>query len=383
MDKLRSVTGILLAWREGILMQHRTWGLGMRTIKTGLAIFLALMVCDMLEFQNTTLAAITTIVAVQPSLKSSVNTIKNQIIATVFGCCLAIIVAYYFKGANLAIGISAIIAIMICVRLNVKESVELLLVTIIVIGQTPLDNFETAIAQRICMIAIGLSIGFGLNYLIRPQHKYRLQEHVDDLRDAFEVLYRDCVEDLRRDTHLNKEDVQERVMHLRDQIQETRNIYKLSVDSKLNYNEKTARDDLYLARRTINALASNLERLVEIHRSIVLAPRLDGSEAVRQIVYQYLMEILYNHQRIFEYLLKDKPFDDEMMKAFTCREVQLEQEMMAMMKTMGDLLPLHYWNITVEAERIMYKTWNLTRIKREINGEKVEYDEIEEHYRLQ
>ena len=49
----------------------------MRTIKTGLAIFLALMVCDFLEFQNTTLAAITTIVAVQPSLKSSMNTIKN------------------------------------------------------------------------------------------------------------------------------------------------------------------------------------------------------------------------------------------------------------------------------------------------------------------
>ena len=124
-------------------------------------------------------------------------------------------------------------------------------------------------------------------------------------------------------------------MHLRDQIQETRNIYKLSVDSKLDYNEKTARDDLYLSRRTINALASNLERLVEIHRSIVLAPRLEGSETVRQIVYQYLMEILYNHQRIFEYLLKDKPFDDGMMKAFTCREVQLEQEMMAMMKKMG------------------------------------------------
>ena len=81
-------------------MQQRTWGLGMRTIKTGLAIFLALMVCDFLEFQNTTLAAITTIVAVQPSLKSSMNTIKNEIVATVFGCILAIIVAYYFRGAN-------------------------------------------------------------------------------------------------------------------------------------------------------------------------------------------------------------------------------------------------------------------------------------------
>lgn len=366
-------------------MQHKTWGLGMRTIKTALAIWLALLVCDMLKFQNTTLAAITTIVAVQPSLKSSMRTVKNQVIATALGCCLAIVVAYYFRGSNTAIAISAVIAIMLCVRLNVKESVELLLVTIIVIGQTPLDNFEVAIAQRIGMIAIGLTIGFSLNFLIRPQHKYRLHEHIDDLRNVFELLYRDCVEDLRKPEtqHLNKEEVQQRVMNLRDQVQETRNIYKLSVDSRLDYDEKTERDDLYLARRTINALASNLERLVEIHRSIVLAPRIEGSEQIRQIVYQYLMEILYNHQRIFEYLLYDKPFSDEMMQAFNCREVQLEQEMMDMMKKMNDLLPLHYWNITVEAERIMYKTWNLTRIKREIGGEAVELDEIEEHYRLQ
>ncbi len=364
-------------------MQQRTWGLGMRTIKTALAIWLALMVCDLLEFQNTTLAAITTIVAVQPSLKSSMKTIKNQIIATTLGCVLAVIVAYFFQGSNWAIALSALIAIMLCVRLDVKESVELLLVTVIVIGQTPLDNFETAIVQRICMIAIGLSIGFSLNFLIRPQHKYRLQEHIDDLRDAFEVLYRDCVDDLLHDTHLDKEEVQTRVMHLRDQIQETRNIYKLTVDSRLDYDERTARDELYLHRRTINALASNLERLVEIHRSIVLAPRLENSEVIRQIVYQYLMEILYNHQRVFEYLLLDKSYGDDMLKAFNCREVQLENEMMDMLNDMDDLLPLHYWNITVEAERIMYKTWNLTRIKREINGEKVEYDDIEEHYRLQ
>lgn len=364
-------------------MQHKTWGLGMRTIKTALAIWLALLVCDLLDFQNTTLAAITTIVAVQPSLKSSLATVKNQIIATAMGCIIAIIVAYYFHGSYTAIAISAIIAIMLCVRLNVKESVELLLVTVIVIGQTPLENFETAILQRIAMIAIGLTIGFSLNFLIRPQHRHRLQEHIDDLRTEFEHLYRDCVEDLRKDTHLDKEEVQRRVMNLRDQIQETRNIYQLSVDSRLSYHETQERDDLYLARRTINALASNLERLVEIHRSIVLAPRLENSEQIRQIVYQYLMEILYNHQRIFEYLLNEKPFSGEMMQAFNCREVQLEQEMMHMLKDMHDLLPLHYWNITVEAERIMYKTWNLSRIKRQIAGETVEQDEIEEYYRLQ
>lgn len=364
-------------------MNLRKWGLGMRTLKTALAIWLALWTCHLLNFPSNALAAITTIVAVQPSLKGSLSTIKNQLAATACGCSLAVIVAYFFHGSYAAIAISAILATMLCVRMNLKESVELLLVTIIVIGQTPLENFQITVFQRICMILIGLTIGFGVNLLIRPQYKTRLQENLDSLRDEFEQLYRDCAEDLRKGVCMDKEVMQKRVMHLRDRIQETRNIYKLSVDSKLGYDEKEERDSLYLARRTINALASNLERLVEIHRSIVLAPQLSNSEEIRQMVYQYLMEVLYNHQRIFEYVLFDKPFTDDMMKAFSCREAQMELTMMGLLKDMGDLLPLHYWNMTVEAERIMYKTWNLSRIKREINGEKVEADEIVELYRLQ
>ncbi|MBQ5659653.1 MAG: hypothetical protein IIV02_09095, partial [Peptococcaceae bacterium] len=137
----------------------------------------------------------------------------------------------------------------------------------------------------------------------------------------------------------------------------------------------------------INALASNLERLVEIHRSIVLAPQAENSDVIRQHVYQYLMEVLYNHQRVFDHLLYNKPFsDDDMLRAIDCREIQLENDMMRMLKNMDNLLPLHYWNITVEAERIMYKTWNLTRIQHEIHGEDTGlhgHDEIEEMYRLQ
>lgn len=364
---------------------HHKWGMGMRTLKTAFAIWLAFLVCDLLEYPSGGLAAITTIVAVQPSLKESLTTIKNQLIATTFGCTLAVIVAYYFQGSYTAIAISAVLAIAICVRLNLKDSITLLLVTIILIGQTPLDNFNIAVGQRMSMILIGLLIGVSLNLLVRPRHKTRLMEHIDDLRTEYEQLYRECVADLQRNEHMDKVHMQERVIALRDKIQETRNIYQLSVDSMLDYDEKTARDELYLARRTINALASNLERLSEIHRSIVLAPETDNSDIVRQHVYQYLMEILYNHQRIYEHILYDKPIsNNDMLRTIDCREIQLENEMMQMLKNMDNLLPLHYWNITVEAERIMYKTWNLTRIKHEINGETMDIeDEIEEMYRLQ
>ena len=71
------------------------------------------------------------------------------------------------------------------------------------------------------------------------------------------------------------------------------------------------------------------------------------------------------------------------MKAFDCREIQLEQTMLAMLQDMDDLLPLHYWNMVVEAERIMFKTWNLSCIKHEIRGEQMAAEDMEDLYRLQ
>lgn len=372
-------------WWVGIDMQQRKWTIGMRTVKTAFAIWLAFWICDLLQYPNGALAAITTIVAIQPSLKGSLTTIKNQLIATTFGCTMAVIVAYYFHGSYTAIAVSALLAIVLCVRFHLKESISLLLVTIILIGQTPLENFNIAVLQRVSMILIGLGIGFSLNFILRPRHKTRLIEHIDDLRSEFEQLYQECATDLIRKEHIDKVQMQERVIVLRDKIQETRNIYQLSVDSKLDYDEKTARDELYLARRSINALASNLERLIEIHRSIILAPDMETGNEIRQHVYQYLMEILYHHRRIYDNILYDKPIADEsMIHTIDCREIQLETEMMQLLKNMDNLLPLHYWNITVEAERIMYKTWNLTRMKREVNGEVLDIEEeIEELYRLQ
>ena len=131
--------------------------------------------------------------------------------------------AYPGPSYDAAYAVSAVLAIMLCVQLNLKESIVLLLVTIILIGQTPLENFTTAIVpkkpaklpmlfswyaypgpsydaaycfsfpqtdslfliiplenfttaivQRVSMILIGLLIGFGLNFFVRPQHRHHI-----------------------------------------------------------------------------------------------------------------------------------------------------------------------------------------------------------------
>ena len=149
---------------------------------------------------------------------------------------------------------------------------------------------------------------------MRPQHRHRLLEHIDALRGDFEQLYRDCAEDLRRTEHLDKKVVQEQS-----------NIPVMQRQQIICCFQHLQHFLLYLYCPTIKSMHPNLERLVEIHRSIVLSPRLENCDVVRELVYQYLMEVLYNHQRIYEDLLFDKPLTEEMMHAFDCRAIQVER----------------------------------------------------------
>lgn len=364
-------------------MTQKKIGLGMRTIKTGLAIWLAFLVCDLLNFENGGLAAITTIVAVQPSLKSSMKTVKNQVVATFFGCILAVIVAYYFHGSYTAIALSAVLAIMICVQLKLKESISLLLVTIILIGQTPLDNFELVILQRISMIAIGLCIGFSLNLLLLPQHSNRFYDELNVLRKDFEQLYYDCITDLLQEEHMERQQMQGRIRKLRDEIQQVRNIYQYSAESQVHLDRNKEDDEIYLERRMINAVNSNLERLIEIHRSIILAPQTEENLFLRQTIHHYLEFVLEEHQQIFAYLIENKPLGQLCNVTFDRQAEDPEKLIMDLLDDLTDLQPLHYWNMLIEAERILFKSWGLVQVKRKILGEIQGEVREEDLYRLQ
>ena len=365
---------------------HNHLGLGMRTIKTALAIWIALSFCELLHFENSALAAITAVAAVQPSLKGTMKTTKNQLIATSFGCILSAFVAYFFHGTAWAIALISVIAIILCVRLHLKDSIVLLLVTIILISQTPLENFETAIVQRISMIVIGLFIGMILNVILIPKHENRLLDHLTKLHREYEDFFQVCINDLTRETSsMEREEVQEKVLYLREQIQEARNILKLSEESQLAYEEPKEKDQLYLDRRMINALASNLERLIEIHRSIMLAPKEPQYDDLRELIRNYLNLVIENHKRIYTEILEKRlsAEADASIEPFMKREDDMEERMMVLIQNAEDLLPLHYWNMTIEGERIMFKAWNLTRIYHEIRGEEVFHEASKEYYKLQ
>jgi len=337
--------------------------LGMRTLKTGLGIYLAFLVCQLLGLEQGTLAAITAVVGMQPSLKSLFNTIKNQILATLIGCIFAIAIAYYFNGSLIMLAMAAIITIWVCLMMGWQDSIILAVITLILIGDAPKGDLLVVVQNRMVNIFIGLSVAFLLNILIPPRHTHRLLEKVDELRHTFEEFYHQCVDDILKIDHLSKQEVKATTQKIKNLLEEARAIYVLSIESKISYDAEKEKDTYFLVRRAINAIQSNLERLLEIHRSIVLAPIDADQEELRRDIHDYLTSIFLYHQKIYDYILYDKPLEKRMLTEFSEKEKQLETKIVELVNKAYDLEPMHYYNMVAEAQRIMNKAWSLAEEK--------------------
>lgn len=336
--------------------------LGMRTVKTGLGMYLAFSICQILGIGGT-LAGITAVVGMQPSLKGSLNTIKNQLLSTLIGCIFAIGIAYYFNGNLLILSVAAIITIWVCLTMGWQDSITLAVITLILVGEAPKGDFLVVVQYRVLNILIGLSVAFVLNIIIPPRHNYRLLEKVDELIQTFDDFYQRCIADIIQTPHLGREEVKKTTQIIRDMIEEARYIYVLSIESKFNYDESKEKDTYFLIRKTINAMQFNLEKLLEIHRSIILAPQEDYYQELRQDIYDYLVSIFVCYQKIYKYILYDKIIDKSFLSEFTEQEKRLENKIVVLVNQACDLEPMYYYNIVADAKRIMKKAWSLVEEK--------------------
>lgn len=337
--------------------------LGMRTIKTGMGIYLALLICNLLKLESGTLAAITVVIGMQPSLMGSIKNIKNQILATTIGCIVAVVISYYFYGNIIMLAVAAVIAIWACVRLGWQDTITLVVITILLVGDAPEGDFLSVVQYRITMIFIGLSVAFLLNLIIPPRHTSRLIKKLDELRLTFEDFYHKAIDDLLHKDYLAREDVKTYTQKIKDLLFEARSIYVLSIESMLGYDENKEKDEYFLIRKAINAIQSNLERLLEIHHSIVLAPTDENHLEIRQMIHQYLTLIFNYHQKIYDHILYGKYLENRIINEFSNEEKMLEDKLLKLIKEASNLDPLHYYNMVAEGERIMNKAWSLIEDK--------------------
>lgn len=155
--------------------------IGARTLKTGIAVALSLAIPAFLNFPSgSVLAAISAIFALQPSVKRSINTLKDRIIANLIGALVAIFITLSIGNHFIVVGLAACLLIAILNQLNLSNVIGLATVTLIVIMQTSEDNFILYASIRVAATIMGVFIAFLVNTILFPPKYEEKLYHVTD-----------------------------------------------------------------------------------------------------------------------------------------------------------------------------------------------------------
>lgn len=144
--------------------------IGMRTIKTVIAVILTLIISDILKLNSPLLASIAAIMAMESSISESITTGKNRMYGTILGGAVGLILSYILPVNYIFITVGFILLITICNILEIDKAVRMAMIVLLSIAL----NYDEGKARidyaffRTLDTLIGVAVGAAINYFIRP-----------------------------------------------------------------------------------------------------------------------------------------------------------------------------------------------------------------------
>lgn len=159
--------------------------IGARVLKTGLAVTLAIAICQWLEIKPASFAAITAVINMQPSVNKALKDAGEQIIVHLAAVFLAVLLGYFLGNGPLIIGLAVIFMIVIANRIGWQDAIVLGIISIIFILDAPSGDFLKHAGIRSSAIFIGLGVALLINWTLAPPKYKNLL--IDNLLDLFQA----------------------------------------------------------------------------------------------------------------------------------------------------------------------------------------------------
>lgn len=205
--------------------------IGLRTIKTGIAVFLAMLVGKLGLIETPVYTVSVCIFSIKNTMKSSVSDARSRVLGTLLGGFIGYLFALFTHGEILYTSIGVILIIHLCNSLKISDSAGIASVTftaiLIGIGQ---NNPLTYSIFRTIDTLIGLLIALLVNYGVsRPKH-------LKHLCSSFNLVHIDCI-DIASDM-IAKNDFSDYLKY-EEAFDNLQNYYNLLLD-EITYANKSA-----------------------------------------------------------------------------------------------------------------------------------------------
>lgn len=99
--------------------------LGLRTIKTGVALALAILVAQILEIEYPFFVGMTAIISMDKTMTNSLKMGRNRVVGTFLGACIGVMLSYVDRGNALLCGVGIMMLILVCNKLRLQGSITI------------------------------------------------------------------------------------------------------------------------------------------------------------------------------------------------------------------------------------------------------------------
>lgn len=157
--------------------------IGMRTIKTAIAVSLTILISQLFNLKSPFFAGIAAIISMQTSVTESFNTGRNRMYGTIIGAIVALLFSLIAPENPFFIGIGIIIIIYICNIFGWKKSVQISNIVFLSIILNYEEGRRVNYAfYRTLDTLIGVIIGTLINYFILPPNmENKIKESLNDM----------------------------------------------------------------------------------------------------------------------------------------------------------------------------------------------------------
>ncbi|MEF9952880.1 MAG: aromatic acid exporter family protein [Clostridium sp.] len=160
--------------------------IGVRNLKTAIAVFIAVLISNELNLPSPFLAAINALMMMEVSVVDSFRAGKGQILGTIMGSALGFAFAYLDNGNVYLAVVGIVLIISICDKFKWGPYVipSGIIFISIMFGSLNADNSLLFSINAVLGTFIGIAVAIGVNFFVAPpNHTYRIYRSAQILRD--------------------------------------------------------------------------------------------------------------------------------------------------------------------------------------------------------
>lgn len=268
--------------------------IGLRTVKTGIAVALALMVSQMLQLESVIFITIAALIGMQPTVSDSwlvgAKRISGTIAGTIFGLLMALLIPSHF----LLAGLGVVLLIMFMNRLKIPEGITISCVVFISIYMNTQNDIDIAsfALSRLVDTFMGISIALMVNYFILPP-KYDRRAMIEMRKDMARIM---TCQNRMLGVLLGKEDLaasemDRQIEEILDELNESKKLAEMQEkEEKLNVYGQILCEEINLVLRITTDMYQHLKNLYGLLESGLKIHNLQPVEPELMALYDKLKQ---------------------------------------------------------------------------------------------